>query len=1180
MANPNMPQPFPAPTPPNQNPAQVGSIPANAQLQPDLTGQSYVGGMLPTIRVMPASANANAAINSISQTVTQNVTNVIIPTIPPPSFGDITTGQNLKATMVVGTGAFLGYANYFVNGNLVGTTAFVQGEAVVQSVSGATSVVAAFYNGQIQLGPIVGAPNSTGAWTGQTSGAIYAVNALPTVSSGIINASEIGTITVKGSVPSHAGQLLISQPGNSSAVWADPQVQGLYAAGSSIASPPVYSAPTTICPVGVGGSKAGVLQYLLLDSSGFLEVSIGGAATVAVQGTLTNNNAAPSNNNLGVLGLVANAADPSWTEGDMVVGSTTLAGYQRVILHAETTKVIGTVNQGTSPWVTNVSQFGGSNVVTGTGVSGSGIPRFTVSNDSQIRVWDGTTQAGVIVATTALKTDMSSIAGNATVSVVAGVQKVAIADSAGNAITSNKSTQNQSLDTNLVSVLGGTMSKTNGAFFVGTNNTDSWTIKPASTASVDGDTSLVTQLSPKQPQLDTALNVQISGLTKVIVWDGTNQNTYKPASTAAVAGDTSLVTQISPNQPTALSGATTPAASPGHTVIVGGIYNSSSPSPSNGQVLPLQQSSNGSLIVSVNGNVSVTGSAIAGSTTTETLASWTSATSANTVLTGATSGYGTLVVSIKQGSTISGGVLTFEVSDTSPGTDWYPITGSSIDGSVTAGTTYTLVQSTNIGFQFAVAAWQTFRVRLSTAITGSATVAIGVQAMAFGGGSSSGGGGGNTAASATGAAVPASASYSGINVGGTLRGATGVNPSGTVYAAQTDLTSVGGTTFALGQQLAASSLPVVLTAAQLTTLTPPATAIVSDVSAIDMLTQIRDDFDQLNDNLLGGSCGIQMQAGNTTLSPVVVPAVGNALMVQPGAQNGIPGNFGVGNYGTSNTSAATWTTATAQNTTAVLVNNVAGYSSISVTLNQAPTGSLSVGAVTFETSNDGINWYGIAGADPNALVSVGPTYTLIAATYSLFVFTVPAPYFRVRLSTAITGTGTVTIGYAADSLPTIHNFAGTISGSLGSVYNSTPPAPSATATVNLQSDYEGNLFVKHCRRSQIVPQATTIASSSAATTILAAQAAGIYADLTNLIITPTSQTTGVAFTVTLSDGTASYVYDMNTGSTTVLQIAQPLNLNWNPALSATSTATAWTVALSSASVTVHITAVAVLQKAS
>lgn len=51
---------------------------------------------------------------------------------------------------------------------------------------------------------------------------------------------------------------------------------------------------------------------------------------------------------------------------------------------------------------------------------------------------------------------------------------------------------------------------------------------------------------------------------------------------------------------------------------------------------------------------------------------------------------------------------------------------------------------------------------------------------------------------ATGSAVPAISIYPGINVGGTLRGATGANPSGTIYAQQVDLASVAGTTTATG----------------------------------------------------------------------------------------------------------------------------------------------------------------------------------------------------------------------------------------------------------------------------------------------------------------------------------------------------------------------------------------------
>src|SRR5689334_11520508 len=43
---------------------------------------------------------------------------------------------------------------------------------------------------------------------------------------------------------------------------------------------------------------------------------------------------------------------------------------------------------------------------------------------------------------------------------------------------------------------------------------------------------------------------------------------------------------------------------------------------------------------------------------------------------------------------------------------------------------------------------------------------------------SSGGGGSNACASATGSSVPSSGCYTGLNVSGTLRGQTGVNPTG------------------------------------------------------------------------------------------------------------------------------------------------------------------------------------------------------------------------------------------------------------------------------------------------------------------------------------------------------------------------------------------------------------------
>jgi hypothetical protein len=145
-------------------------------------------------------------------------------------------------------------------------------------------------------------------------------------------------------------------------------------------------------------------------------------------------------------------------------------------------------------------------------------------------------------------------------------------------------------------------------------------------------------------------------------------------------------------------------------------------------------------------------------------------------------------------------------------------------------------------------------------------------------------------------------------------------------------------------------------------------------------------------------------------------------------------------------------------------------------------------------------------------------------------------------------------------------------------------APSMTTgqSVAAQCDYVGSQFIKPYRRSQTTSKATTIALSAAATTVLAAQAAGIFADISSLVISITpAAVTAIQFTATLSDGTNSYIYDLDTGITAATAAeGVGLNLTFNPPLPATTAATAWTIQLSVATVTVHITVVAVLQKAS
>jgi hypothetical protein len=120
------------------------------------------------------------------------------------------------------------------------------------------------------------------------------------------------------------------------------------------------------------------------------------------------------------------------------------------------------VQQATSPWLDNVTQFGSNNVVTGTGASGVGIPRVTIANDS-------------------------SLAANQSV--------------------------------NLNQVAGAAPSATNPLFVGiadGTNGAAA--VKAASTSAAAADKSLVVQLSPNQPNLTTPLNTQPAGFASLVAF--------------------------------------------------------------------------------------------------------------------------------------------------------------------------------------------------------------------------------------------------------------------------------------------------------------------------------------------------------------------------------------------------------------------------------------------------------------------------------------------------------------------------------------------------------------------------------------------------------------------------------------------------------------------------------------
>jgi hypothetical protein len=105
-------------------------------------------------------------------------------------------------------------------------------------------------------------------------GYIFAATDIVACGSAAFLCTDIATqVQVDISHPTHPGQLLISQPGNASAIWTDPQVQGLYAAGSTICPAPAYVAPTCIQPVLIGGADcAGKLQNVSVTTGGELIV--------------------------------------------------------------------------------------------------------------------------------------------------------------------------------------------------------------------------------------------------------------------------------------------------------------------------------------------------------------------------------------------------------------------------------------------------------------------------------------------------------------------------------------------------------------------------------------------------------------------------------------------------------------------------------------------------------------------------------------------------------------------------------------------------------------------------------------------------------------------------------------------------------------------------------------------
>jgi len=156
-------------------------------------------------------------------------------------------------------------------------------------------------------------------------------------------------------------------------------------------------------------------------------------------------------------------------------------------------------------------------------------------------------------------------------------------------------------------------------------------------------------------------------------------------------------------------------------------------------------------------------------------ASWTSATSSNTALTLTTTNYNTVLLTEVCTSTLTGGVITFEVSDDNFVNITLPIFGTRNVNGGNFDLSFTFGVNSN-GWQFNVAGYSQWRARLSTVISGTGTCTLHAQAT--------------TAVTASGAVVLLSANQTNtVSAAGSVANAT-TNATGQVNTSvQTSLTT-------------------------------------------------------------------------------------------------------------------------------------------------------------------------------------------------------------------------------------------------------------------------------------------------------------------------------------------------------------------------------------------------------
>jgi hypothetical protein len=191
---------------------------------------------------------------------------------------------------------------------------------------------------------------------------------------------------------------------------------------------------------------------------------------------------------------------------------------------------------------------------------------------------------------------------------------------------------------------------------------------------------------------------------------------------------------------------------------------------------------------------------------------------------------------------------------------------------------------------------------------------------------------------------------------------------------------------------------------------------------------------------------------------------------------------------------AAWTSATGNNTALTYLNGQR-YPAVTVKINTTTT--ITGGVLNFEYSTDNqTNWIAISGLQVGT-TTIASTYTLAANAHLAFQFYLgAAAFFRVRLSPAITGTGTVNIDIQGQSMPVnpLPTVQGVISGNktnnnaapgatnigvLPAIANASAPSYSEGDQVLTSVDLSGNTRAILAASSAIIGKVQILSSTGA-----------------------------------------------------------------------------------------------------